>query len=205
MDYKNRIENSSEEDSIFPIISIRKDEDSDEESDIPMIFLKCVYDLLDLYNGKECIRFKNGHIVIGESYHHLSNELDVHDAPGNKTAHIILEKIENVSKFITFVKLSKLYNQEYYNFVMDCINNIEFVVTNNPIYENNKIDSNFVGIYEYIRPERNTNFRIIDIIEKTLVLLDMSFEDKIYGLIGLDWFSTHISKFIMLLQSILPN
>lgn len=192
-DQKINIFNSSK-DNIKPIISPLY---QPSNSKIPMTIIQFAYNLLDLFNGKAKINLIRGNIIIGETYKHLPNTPDIPDAKGNKIAHEFLDKLKKVSEFFTFVQLCRIYNQDYFKYIIECYKDISFITMNDPIYDSKPVESKlFFNILQTVNPLKNTKIKLTDLVSTLKVSLDIASTDKTYGLMGLKWFSTIISKFI---------
>ena len=189
---------TSSKDNIIPIIA------PTNNNKIPMSIIQFAYDLFDLYNGNAKISIIRGNIIIGDIYKHDPNTPDTPDAMGNLIAHEFLDKLKKASEFFTFVNLCKIYNKEYFSHVMESFNNFTFTIVNSPIYyDTNNVESKlFSDILNTVNPLQNTQLKLIDLVSKVKISLNIASSDKTYGLMGLKWFSAAISKLIISLNEL---
>lgn len=187
--------------NIKPVISlITNNQQSTSEGTIT----RFAYDLLNLYRGTARIRFIRGNIIIGESYKHDYNTPDFEDTNGNKVAHQFIDKLKNISEFITFIQLSKLYHLNHYQEVMHFIKNKKILVTNKAIYDVEPVYTQiFKDINKIVNPVKGTQIKISNLIQTIKISLELAIMDKTYGLMRLHWFSSQINKFLLSLDEII--
>tara|TARA_B100000073_G_scaffold227980_1_gene190164 strand:- start:5515 stop:7626 length:2112 start_codon:yes stop_codon:yes gene_type:complete len=192
---------TSSKDNIYPTIYLIT---NNVKSTIEGTITRFAYDLLSLYRGIASIRFLRSNIIIGETYKHDYNTPDFKDTKGNKVAHQFIDKLKNISEFITFVRLSKLYNPLHYKEVMDTIKNNSIFITNDAVYDVEPIDVQiFDNIIKIVNPQKNTKIKISDLIQTVKISLELSITDQTYGLMRLHWFSSQINKFLLTLDEII--
>ena len=87
---------------------------------------------------------------------------------------------------------------------MESFKNFTFTIVNSPIYyDTNNVESKlFSDILNTVNPLQNTQLKLIDLVSKVKLSLNIASSDKTYGLMGLKWFSAHISKFIISLNEL---
>tara|TARA_B100001175_G_scaffold290474_1_gene274948 strand:- start:3613 stop:5736 length:2124 start_codon:yes stop_codon:yes gene_type:complete len=194
----------SSKDNIFPTIYLIT---NNQKSTVEGTITRFAYDLLSLYSPgfqSPSIRFLRGNIIIGETYKQDYDTPDFKDTKGNKVAHQFIEKLKNISQFITFVRLSKLYNPLHYKELMDSIKNNSIFITNDAIYDVEPIDVQiFKDIIKIVNPPKNTKIQISKLIQTVKISLELSITDKTYGLMRLHWFSSQINKFLLSLDEII--
>ena len=73
-----------------------------------------------------------------------------------------------------------------------------FDSNDNEYYDTNNVESKlFSDILNTVNPLQNTQLKLIDLVSKVKLSLNIASSDKTYGLMGLKWFSADISKFII--------
>lgn len=158
--------------------------------------------LLDLFSGNSRVIFNASTITIGNNFEYSKETLNTTDLYDGVRSQQFIAKLEKIYDFISFLKVCRIYNTDYYNKILHTIHSMVVTVVNYPIYEKDIGESTiFTELSKKIKPQHGTVTSILEILKATTVILNISLFERSYGMTAMNWFYSYIEKLTISIEA----
>lgn len=159
------------------------------------IVLTLAYKLLDLFSGCSRVLFNANTVTIGNNFQYSNNNLRLPETYDYEKMEQFITKLEKISDFISFLKVCRIYNTDYYNKMLHIIHSLTVVVINKPSYEADIGETTiFTGLSRNVKPHHGAVLSIIELLKATTIILNISLFERSCGMTVMDWFSAYVEK-----------
>lgn len=201
-EYEERITDGKNRQGRDILITVRPDlsaRDDTYSSVLPSV-RKFTYSLMELFQGDSKVIFNKYNITVGNNINYPSNIEKSNDIENYHQMNEFLDKLKTVHMFIDFMRLSRIYNYQFYNNLVFALNNLSFNVINEPKYNQQDITlfGNFVSI---LKPKSGDIVNVKDVISVVTTSLNIALFENSLGFTGMRWFSREVERVVMAIES----